>query len=1243
MDDIKGTNADETINATAVSATTGAAVTNLSSGDKIDGGTGTDTLNVTLTAANNSLTGVSVSNVEVVNITGANNTAASTSAAASANAGAKQVQVLDIANMSLEAEQQTISYVGLAKSTTAGALTLSVLGKTVTTASIAASADAATIATAVATAINASEATPAAAAILGAAATDTVKGLVTATATSGVVTLKYAVKLGDAAATTQGNTGLVTAGTATPAAPTITETVTSSAELQDLDLDTWVKVGTGAATVTVLGTTVTTASIADDAADTVVATAVATAINLAAATSGNALVGKVFATVASGSDNVILTYAASVGNAAAAAKLGYQLGATGSAVFDNGAAISPIAKAADVSAGETRKGGEVDLTVSVNGANYTVTSVVDGDVLSATGATAITAQNTSKDAARNAIKTQLSAVLGDGVTVGDSDQPGEIKLTAKTTGTAIPSITATGRDSATNLISEDSADAAKVANAEITSASGAVAQQVQYTVGGTTATGDKFAIYIDGVSYGTVNPTSTTPISAATPLAAGLNAILGTGVAVPVGGTITITAPTAGVPLPVISITATDADSSGLTFARTDLRDNVDVLGTTTTTSGASVSGASFTGSEQVWLVGADSNKANLTVTTQTAGLDGVTGLANKITFGASGALAVKSSAGTVDIAGAASGLAISGSGTATGGLVLTNTTATTTAAAVKAISVDTTGATSLDVSALSNLTSVTSTGAGGVTVNPKALATKLASITSGAGADTVRINTATVVDNTLTAADETVNAAVGTGEGKDTIRVKTSGAGTTTVNSGEGDDTVRLTAVSTGVATVEAGAGNDTVYLDLAIGGSPKLTVDAGDGTDTLVMAGGTLTAVDYLRLNTALSGFETVKFITNGSGTIDASLLDVGALSGFTFTAGSVSQNVISKVSGQKLTLTDAAAVTTATDFTPSSSASSASGLKATALDYKLGASIVPTTYGEALDVAVSGNASVALTLAGSAATVAVSATGASTDAKSIAPTVTLGGAASDLQSLTVNLTSARGTSTNAANEYVATFDAGTLADTGDTSWNEHLEALSSLKVNGTGVFTINNTGSDAITRVSLTNIDVSGMEAFSNLADDGTLANNTNRSTTSITLNDLVSEVVSLGGAKDTVVTGSTVPAVDTIVGFQLSAKATSSTTVDTDRSDVLNVPGTLSFVKFETEATTLAAALTEAGAYEATAGTATQNVVFNFGGDTYVYADRVSGGSYTAVEGLDDGDFVVRLVGNYDVDLLVGVVS
>jgi len=44
----------------------------------------------------------------------------------------------------------------------------------------------------------------------------------------------------------------------------------------------------------------------------------------------------------------------------------------------------------------------------------------------------------------------------------------------------------------------------------------------------------------------------------------------------------------------------------------------------------------------------------------------------------------------------------------------------------------------------------------------------------------------------------------------------------------------------------------------------------------------------------------------------------------------------------------------------------------------------------------------------------------------------------------------------------------------------------------------------------------------------------------------------------------------------------------------------------------------------------------NLVFHFGGDTYVYVDQ-------GTAGLDDGDHLVKLVGIYDLDLLVGVVG
>jgi hypothetical protein len=675
--------------------------------------------------------------------------------------------------------------------------------------------------------------------------------------------------------------------------------------------------------------------------------------------------------------------------------------------------------------------------------------------------------------------------------------------------------------------------------------------------------------------------------------------------------------------------TAADNATSAALSADIAAGNALSVATTNAASATASVSGSQFTGATQVWLVGADSNKTNLTVGTgQTAGLNGVTGLANTVAFGTTGALAVSGSSGTVDIAGASSGLTISGTGTT--GLVLTNTTATTVASSLKTIAVGTSGAAVLDVSSLGQLTSVTISDAGAVTINPKTAATKLASVTStGTGASTVRINTTTAIDDVATTTvNETVSAVVSTSTGADVVNVATSGAGTTTITTSAGGDTVYVTSVGTGVSSVNTGDDNDTVHLNVALGSNPNLTVNAGSGNDTLVMAGGAaLTSVDYARINAALSGFEAVRFNSATAG-VDASKLSIGTITGFTFNAGA---NTITEVgAGQTLTLARAATVT-ATDIVPGFTGVAPTSLTASSAGYVVGSGSTATAYGGNLTVANSGTGAVAMTLNGAAATVGVTSTGASSTT-SYAPAVTLGAAASDLQALTVNLTSARGTSTNAATEYVATFNAGTIANTAATTYGEHLEALASLKVNGSGVFTIT-TGTVAAALAKLTTIDVSGMTAFADQDVNGLLvtAPYTNRSTTSITLNNNVAETVILGGARDTVLTGSTFARMDTITGFQLTANSTTPTVVDTTRSDVLNVGAGGAFAKFTTTATTLIGALTAAGA------DAGARLVFQFGGDTYVYVDLATGG--TSIAGLDDGDQLVKLTGNYDLDLLI----
>lgn len=657
----------------------------------------------------------------------------------------------------------------------------------------------------------------------------------------------------------------------------------------------------------------------------------------------------------------------------------------------------------------------------------------------------------------------------------------------------------------------------------------------------------------------------------------------------------------------------------------------------------ATVSAAQFADATQVWLKGVESNNTSVTgvAATQTVGFDAVTGMSNSVSYGATvtaGTIASNAAAGTLTLTGAAlASVAISGTGST--GLTLVDGSTTDT---IKSLSVSTSGATVADVAGATALTTVTSTGIGGLSLN--GAGDKLATVTTGEGADSIRIKTATLKDDATTAAVETVTAAVSTGSGNDSVRVEVTGAGLATVSSGEGNDSVYMKAVTTGVTTVDAGAGNDTVYMGaITFATNAGLTIAGGEGVDTLVMPGAAAyTATDYLQINSAASGFEGVKFTSQvGNSTtpaaVDVSKFAIGNVSTYTFTAGAA--NSVSKVAAdQKLVVAKEAAVTESATapIALASDASAATGLTAAAAGYTLGtdaSSTLTTVYGSTtLDVSTSGSATIGLVLKGAGAKVAVSATGGSSTT-GLSSAVTLTAAAkNDVQTLDVTLNSARGTGTNAAEEYTATFNAGTVLNSGTATtpvytYGEHLEGLTSVKVGGSGVFTINAGEADK-TVAKLTSIDLSGMTAF---ADQDVLGAQTstylNKSTTTISLNNNVAETLLLGGAKDAVTTASKVGAIDTITGFQLTASATDSLAIDTARSDTLAV-GATTFLKFVPTATTFVGALTQAGA-----STVGNNLVFAFGGDTYVYVDAGT------AAGLDDGDTVVKLTGTLNLDLLI----
>jgi hypothetical protein len=112
-------------------------------------------------------------------------------------------------------------------------------------------------------------------------------------------------------------------------------------------------------------------------------------------------------------------------------------------------------------------------------------------------------------------------------------------------------------------------------------------------------------------------------------------------------------------------------------------------------------------------------------------------------------------------------------------------------------------------------------------------------------------------------------------------------------------------------------------------------------------------------------------------------------------------------------------------------------------------------------------------------------------------------------------------------------------------------------------------------------------------------------------------------------------STVKNPDTIHDYELIENGANSGQIDLGASDHLSVMAIQGFTRIEIQAADLDAALTQAA--NASEG---QNLVFHFGGDTYIYADWVSP---DGAESLDDDDLLVKLVGTLDLDLLLDMLN
>jgi len=128
-----------------------------------------------------------------------------------------------------------------------------------------------------------------------------------------------------------------------------------------------------------------------------------------------------------------------------------------------------------------------------------------------------------------------------------------------------------------------------------------------------------------------------------------------------------------------------------------------------------------------------------------------------------------------------------------------------------------------------------------------------------------------------------------------------------------------------------------------------------------------------------------------------------------------------------------------------------------------------------------------------------------------------------------------------------------------------------------------------------------------------------------------NTFLAETVTLGAGQDSLTFKSTYDKMDTIIGFRLVGN-TDLTLNSTYSDDLAQVTGVVKVTTGLT-ATTLDGVLTQVAALGG-ASTTYNKVVFQFGGDTYFFADSSS--TDTA---LSNDDTVVKFVGLLDLDLLV----
>lgn len=609
------------------------------------------------------------------------------------------------------------------------------------------------------------------------------------------------------------------------------------------------------------------------------------------------------------------------------------------------------------------------------------------------------------------------------------------------------------------------------------------------------------------------------------------------------------------------------------------------------TTDGTNVVASRFEGATQIWQNGLAANVTALAATT-TAGFKGVTantaaalsvGAATSATSASVKLDGVKGNTTTNDVVLGVSGAAVN-SVTIAG--TIAQQTVNTTAASLALKVTGSTTATSFNLNTevktgltLTGMAAVTSVDAsastGGVTFNG---GTQVQTITTGAGGDTVTSAFATTASKAAT---------ISTGAGDDIINVNTTGAGLTTVDAGAGNDTINVVKVAGNKLNIQGGEGNDTVVLT-GVALATTDVIDGGEGIDTISLAGSATarTDDDFIVLNSLLKNFETLKLST-AEGTNLASGLNVAKLAANYTTIDFAAASFADNVGSQNLVANGALTV-------------EAAGYKSL--------TEVQVTDPAATSAVYAGSVNVTEKATGTV-TVGADSVTLTVDASKAAVTGTLAG---DVKTATVNLVQGvdgKGT--------VDTADDVLFASKVVVSNAVELTNLASLTLTGNGVAEVMNFAS-----TKLVTIDASGL-ASADIAGKAVAG-------LTYTSGNALAETITLGAGVDTIqLNASTYGAVnaktfDTVVGLNLVMDGAALAAT----SDTIKVGALTGFAKFTTAHTDLDLALKDAAI--AAAG---DNLVFQLGGDTYIYSDTGANGT------VDSNDVLVKLAGAVDLDALV----